>query len=186
MRCPRCETSTDLSTLEGVQVKVAGTDTVAIDAGDIPLPSEGNYSVIAHLDAEGNPTIGVFQNDTSSIAAGQGRIINISSGTVPQGVPGFMHYVTSKSAIIGMTRVMARELGDDNINVNAVMPGYTKTEVEHASMDEAGHAFVVGKRILKREETPDDLIGIVMFLASPASAFITGQSIACCGGEVML
>ena len=54
-------------------------------------------------------------------AAGQGRIINISSGTVPQGAPGFMHYVTSKAAIVGMTRVMARELGDDKINVNAVM-----------------------------------------------------------------
>ena len=118
--------------------------------------------------------------------AGQGRIINISSGTVPQGVPGFMHYVTSKAAVVGMTRVMARELGDDNINVNAVMPGYTQTEIAHASMDEGMHAFIQNKRILKRPETPDDLIGLVMFLASPASAFITGQSIACCGGEVML
>lgn len=118
--------------------------------------------------------------------AGQGRIINISSGTVPQGVPGFMHYVTSKAAVVGMTRVMARELGDDNINVNAVMPGYTETEVAHASMDEDLHQFIQQKRILKRAETPDDLIGVVMFLASPASAFITGQSIACCGGEVML
>ncbi len=119
-------------------------------------------------------------------AAGQGRIINISSGTVPQGVPGFMHYVTSKAAVVGMTRVMARELGDDNINVNAVMPGYTETEVEHASMDPDMHQFIQQKRILKRPETPDDLIGTVLFLASPASAFITGQSIACCGGEVML
>ncbi|NKB50238.1 MAG: glucose 1-dehydrogenase [Alphaproteobacteria bacterium] len=118
--------------------------------------------------------------------AGQGRIINISSGTVPQGVPGFMHYVTSKAAIVGMTRVMSRELGDDNINVNAVMPGYTETEVEHASMDPDMHQFIQQKRILKRAETPDDLIGIVMFLASPASSFITGQSIAVCGGEVML
>jgi 3-oxoacyl-[acyl-carrier protein] reductase len=118
--------------------------------------------------------------------AGQGRIINISSGTVPQGVPGFMHYVTSKAAIVGMTRVMARELGDDNINVNAVMPGYTQTEIAHASMDDAMHLFVQQKRILKRAETPDDLIGTILFLASPASAFITGQSIACCGGEVML
>lgn len=118
--------------------------------------------------------------------AGTGRIINISSGTVPQGVPGFMHYVSSKAAIVGMTRVMARELGDDNINVNAVMPGYTETEVEHASMDDAMKEFVQQKRILKRRETPDDLIGTVMFLASPASSFITGQCIACCGGEVML
>jgi 3-oxoacyl-[acyl-carrier protein] reductase len=118
--------------------------------------------------------------------AGRGRIINISSGTVPQGVPGFMHYVTSKAAIVGMTRVMARELGDENINVNAVMPGYTETEVAHASMDPEMHKFIQNKRILKRAESPDDLIGIVVFLASPASAFITGQSIACCGGEVML
>ena len=119
-------------------------------------------------------------------AAGRGRIINISSGTVPQGVPGFLHYVSSKAAIVGMTRAMARELGDDNINVNAVLPGYTETEMEHASMDDGMHDFIQNKRILKRPETPDDLIGLVMFLASPASAFITGQCIACCGGEVML
>ena len=119
-------------------------------------------------------------------AAGQGRIVNISSGTVPQGVPGFMHYVSSKAAIVGMTRALARELGDDNINVNAVMPGYTETEIEHASMDEAGRGHVRQIRILKRPETPDDLIGLVLFLASPGSAFITGQCIACCGGEVML
>ena len=118
--------------------------------------------------------------------AGQGRIINISSGTVPQGAPGFLHYVTSKAAIVGMTRVMARELGDDRINVNAVMPGYTETEIDHASMDDELRQFIHEKRILKRAETPEDLIGIVMFLASPASSFITGQSIACCGGEVML
>ena len=119
-------------------------------------------------------------------AAGQGRIVNISSGTVPQGVPGFMHYVSSKAAIVGMTRAMARELGDDNINVNAVMPGYTETEIEHASMDEGLHGHIQQIRILKRPETPDDLIGLVLFLASPGSAFITGQCIACCGGEVML
>ena len=118
--------------------------------------------------------------------AGQGRIINISSGTVPQGAPGFLHYVTSKAAVVGMTRVMARELGDDKINVNAIMPGYTETEIEHASMDDELRQFIHEKRILKRAETPEDLIGVVMFLASPASSFITGQSIACCGGEVML
>ena len=118
--------------------------------------------------------------------AGKGRIINISSGTVPQGVPGFMHYVSSKAAVVGMTRTMARELGDHNVNVNAIMPGYTETEMDHASMDDAMHQFIQDKRILKRRETPDDLIGLVLFLASPASAFITGQCIACCGGEVML
>lgn len=119
-------------------------------------------------------------------AANQGRIINISSGTVPQGVPGFMHYVTSKSAIIGMTRVLARELGDHNINVNTLMPGYTTTEVAHASMDDGLHEFIQGKRLVKRPGVPDDLIGAVIFLSSPASSFISGQTLAVCGGEVML
>ena len=62
------------ATLEGVKVKVAGTDTVAIDAGDVALPASGNYTIIAHLDASGTPTIGVFANNTASIAAGSGRI----------------------------------------------------------------------------------------------------------------
>ena len=110
----------------------------------------------------------------------------VASATVPRGVPGLMHYVTSKAAIVGMTRVMAQELGDDNINVNTVMPGYTETEIDHACMDEELHQSIQQNRILKRPETPDDLVGTVIFLASPASAFITGQTIACCGGEVML
>jgi NAD(P)-dependent dehydrogenase (short-subunit alcohol dehydrogenase family) len=118
--------------------------------------------------------------------AGQGRIINVSSGTVPQGVPGFMHYVTSKSAIIGMTRVLARELSDHNINVNTLMPGYTTTEVEHASMDDNLHGFIQSNRLVKRAGTPEDLIGTALFLASPASSFISGQTIAVCGGEVMI
>jgi len=118
--------------------------------------------------------------------AGRGRIINIASGTVPKGVTGLMHYVTSKAAVVGMTRVMARELGEANINVNAVMPGYTETEVDHACMDDKGRSYVQQARILKRPQTPDDLVGTILFLASPASAFITGQTIACCGGEVML
>jgi hypothetical protein len=61
-------------TLVALKVKVAGTDTVAIDAGDVALPASGNYTVIAHLDADGNPTLGVFENDTSAIAAGEGRL----------------------------------------------------------------------------------------------------------------
>lgn len=149
---------------------------------DIPLDE---WSRVMHVNITGSY---ICARTVSPVMrkAGGGSIINISSGTVPQGLPGIMHYVTSKAAIVGMTRVMARELGDDNINVNAVMPGYTETEVEHASMDEDGRSGVQNMRILKRKETPDDLIGTVMFLASPASSFMTGQSVACCGGEVML
>ena len=61
-------------TLEGLEVRLAGTDTVAIDAGDVDLPASGNYTVIAHLMADGTPTLAVFENDTSSIDAGEGRL----------------------------------------------------------------------------------------------------------------
>ena len=83
--------------------------------------------------------------------AGGGRIINISSSTVPQGIPGFTHYVTSKSALIGMTRCMARELGDANVTVNAVLPGMIETEIENAGRNDAGRAAVIGHQSLQRQ-----------------------------------
>lgn len=70
-------------TLEGLKVKVAGTDTVAIDAGDVALPGAGNFTVIAHLDADGNPTLGIFENDTSTIAAGSGRLVVRHTAAAP-------------------------------------------------------------------------------------------------------
>lgn len=72
------------ATLEGLKVKAAGTDTVAIDAGDVVLPASGNYTVIAHLDAEGTPTISVFENDTSVIRAGQGRLTVRHTAAAPE------------------------------------------------------------------------------------------------------
>lgn len=72
------------ATLEAVKVKVAGTDTVAIDAGDIAVPASGNYTVIAHLDADGTPSLAVFENDTSSIAAGSGRLTVRHAAAAPE------------------------------------------------------------------------------------------------------
>ena len=71
------------ATLEGVMVKLAGTDTVAIDAGDVALPGSGNWTIIAHLDASGTPAIGVFENDTSTIAAGSGRLVVRHAAAAP-------------------------------------------------------------------------------------------------------
>tara|TARA_A100001037_G_scaffold276829_1_gene276382 strand:- start:2149 stop:2919 length:771 start_codon:yes stop_codon:yes gene_type:complete len=118
--------------------------------------------------------------------AGAGRIINISSSTVPQGIPGFTHYVTSKSALIGMTRCMARELGDANITVNAVMPGMIETEIENAGRTDAGRAAVIGHQSIQRQQEPMDIVGTLMFLASPASGFMTGQSICVDGGAAFV
>ena len=111
-----------------------------------------------------------------------GSIINISSSTVPMGLPLFMHYVTSKAAVAGMTRVMARELGAHNIRVNAVMPGLTETEVNNVGRTDELVSRIVDIQSIKRVETPEDLVGLLMFLASPASCFITGQNIIVDGG----
>ena len=119
-------------------------------------------------------------------AAGWGRIINISSSTVPLGLPGFMHYVTSKAAVIGMTRAMARELGADGITVNAIMPGLIETEVENRGRTDAVRERVLGMQCVDFLGRPNDLVGMLLFLASPASGYMTGQSVAVDGGCVHL
>ena len=118
--------------------------------------------------------------------AGWGSIINISSSTVPQGIPGFTHYVTSKSALIGMTRCMARELGDANITVNAVLPGMIETEIENAGRNDPGRAASIAHQSLKRQQEPEDMVGTLLFLASPAASFMTGQSICVDGGAAFV
>lgn len=118
--------------------------------------------------------------------AGQGSIINVSSSTVPLGIPGFSHYVTSKSALIGMTRTMARELGDAGVRVNAVLPGMIETEVENTARTDQSRAAVINHQSLKRQQVPEDMAGTLLFLASPASAFMTGQSICVDGGAAFV
>lgn len=114
--------------------------------------------------------------------AGWGRIINITSGAVPLGLKNYMHYVTSKSALVGMTNAMARELGAEGITVNAVQPGATYTEVPRETLTEEGKARLIAMQCIPRAEVPMDLVGLVMFLSTEASGFITGQTIACDGG----
>ncbi len=118
--------------------------------------------------------------------AGWGRIINISSSTVPQGIPYFLHYVTSKSALIGMSRALAREVGGDGITVNAVLPGMIETEMENKGRTPESRQHVIGNQSLQRQQTPEDMVGTLLFLASPASGFMTGQSICVDGGAAFV
>lgn len=111
-----------------------------------------------------------------------GRIINITSGSVPLGVRNYLHYVTSKSALIGMTNSMARELGSFGITVNAVQPGGTFTEIPRETLTEEGKARLIASQCIPREEVPMDLVGLVLFLSTEAASFITGQTIAVDGG----
>jgi NAD(P)-dependent dehydrogenase (short-subunit alcohol dehydrogenase family) len=117
--------------------------------------------------------------------AGGGTIINISSATVMSGSPMWLHYVSSKGAIIAMTRALARELGDDRITVNALAPGFTLTE---ASLDliENAAEYGVTRGAIKRAAAPHDMVGAALFLASTHAAFMTGQTLIVDGGRQFL
>ena len=112
-----------------------------------------------------------------------GRIINVSSDSVPKGVPNYLHYVSSKSAIIGMTNAMARELGPHGITVNCIRPGGVATEVDRVVNPTIERRVAqLSEQCIPRGMVSSDLVGLAMFLSTSASNFITGQTIACDGG----
>jgi NAD(P)-dependent dehydrogenase (short-subunit alcohol dehydrogenase family) len=119
-------------------------------------------------------------------AQGGGRIVNVASAIAHKGTAGLLHYVTSKGAVITMTRALARELGPDKITVNAVAPGLTMSDTVLANPDIAAfqREAVLASRSLKREAVAEDLEGTVVFLASDDSAFMTGQTLVVDGGSV--
>jgi NAD(P)-dependent dehydrogenase (short-subunit alcohol dehydrogenase family) len=116
---------------------------------------------------------------------GGGKIVNISSGTPFRGVPFLLHYVTSKGAIVALTRALAKELGKDNVLVNCVAPGFTMSAgVEaHPEVIEKLRDVSVSARTIQRDQVPQDVVGAVVFLCGPGSDFITGQSIVIDGGQ---
>jgi NAD(P)-dependent dehydrogenase (short-subunit alcohol dehydrogenase family) len=118
------------------------------------------------------------------IKQGKGKIINVSSSVALSGNPNYIHYVGSKGAVIAMTRAMARELGDYNISVNTIAPGFTVTEGRQ--VDPQYERVRNEARCFKRTEVEGDLVGTVLFLASSESDFMTGQLLLVDGGGLFL
>ena len=116
---------------------------------------------------------------------GSGKIVNISSGTPFRGVPFLLHYVTSKGAIVALTRALAKELGRDSIHVNCVAPGFTMSDgvKSHPDVVAKLRDVSIASRTLQRDQVPEDVVGAVVFLCTPAADFITGQTMVIDGGQ---
>ena len=116
---------------------------------------------------------------------GGGKIVNISSGTPFRGVPFLLHYVTSKGAIVALTRALAKELGPANVLVNCVAPGFTMSDGvrEHPEVVETLREVSIAARTIQRDQVPEDVVGAVVFLSGPGSDFVTGQTIVIDGGQ---
>ena len=116
---------------------------------------------------------------------GGGKIVNISSGTPFRGVPFLLHYVTSKGAIVALTRALAKELGKDGIHVNCVAPGFTISAGVEANPEVVAKLrdVSVAARTIQRDQVPEDVVGAVVFLCSPAADFVTGQTMVIDGGQ---
>lgn len=113
-----------------------------------------------------------------------GRIVNLTSGAIFQAVPNNLHYISSKGAVAVMTRALARELGRDNITVNAIAPGMTLTEgiERNSAYSEEMLKRIAASRCIPREERAEDVVGTCLYLVSEAAAFVTGQIVTVDGG----
>jgi 3-oxoacyl-[acyl-carrier protein] reductase len=173
---------------QGASVLVADIDESSAKEVASRIRSEGGNSAHCAVDvADPSAT-----NEMAAVATkafpsmrdrGRGKVINVSSSSVFAATNQLAHYVASKMGVIGLTRALARELGEYNICVNALLPGITDSQTNSEITPPARHEIEAGMRSIKRVEIPADLVGTAVYLASDASNFMTGQSLLVDGGR---
>jgi len=182
----------DLKAMVAAAKELGGLDIMvnnaSIFATITPKPffeiSEDEFDAIMRVNARGVHQV-MKAIVPTMIKAGGGKVINIASGTFYYGPPGLSHYTASKAAVIALTRCHGRELGDKNIQVNAIAPGLTESEgVKSNAGFDMGRAPTVASRSIKREMLPEDLLGTLLYLSTADSNFVTGQTLNVDGGKI--
>jgi len=160
---------------------------VLVNAAGISLPAGAKDELRRFRDTLATDLTGVYATILAAHPllkkAGQGSIINVTSINSIRGFPGNPGYVAAKAGLAGLTRALATDYAGDAIRVNALAPGYVATEMTAASFaDPAMHEDRRRHTMLGRWGDPDDLVGAAIFLASSASAYVTGQELCVDGG----
>jgi NAD(P)-dependent dehydrogenase (short-subunit alcohol dehydrogenase family) len=119
------------------------------------------------------------------ITARRGRIVNLGSDTALLGLPRLAHYIAAKGGVSALTRAMSQELGEHGITVNTVSPGLTDTEGAR-QVPEHRHELYRANRALRRDQGPDDVVGLIAFLLGPEGGYLTGQQLVVDGGFALL
>jgi NAD(P)-dependent dehydrogenase (short-subunit alcohol dehydrogenase family) len=186
----------DLADLDRTATVIAGivaTDGVSVlvnNAAIYPSKAVGEYSIAEWQRVQRVNVDAAFVCAQAVLpgmrAAGSGRIVNISSITFFGGLDRLVPYVTSKGALVGLTRALARECGAGGITVNAVAPGAFPTAAEEIHPDREGYnSYVLAQQAVKRRGVPGDVANAVLFFSAPESSFITGQLLCVDGGWIM-
>ena len=188
--CDLADLTATRQLISGLGAREGGLDVLINNAAIYPRKEIADYSTEDWLAVQRVNVDAAFVCAQAALpamrAAGSGRIINVSSITFFGQTPFLVPYVASKGALVGLTRALAREVGEDGITVNAIAPGAYPTAAEAIHPDlESYNLFILEQQAVKRRGTPADIANAALFLAAPETSFITGQLLVVDGGWVM-